>query len=377
MYFAEDDENELNDIEFFKKYNKESSIEEKENSYDKCMRMRQEFIEMEPEKKAANDSDEISELVESYDVAADTFCYSYPEEIVSGSGRLVNVLFTEEDRRMFGDGQIHNLEEYQDDNNVSSLSSNMGVKMPKFYASTNVSPLEGEVYRIISSLPIAMGYASPKDIFPKNVFFDAEYICKYLTKRSGSRRRDGNSKLSPELVKNIENAIERLENTFIYVDYTELKTNGIISIQDRLIHLRKVIVKINGIHKTVYQLAAPPALLDYSLATNNLDVRNVNQIHVCTKYNLKLINIQGYLYTVISDCKKRGVKSCTIYYKALFRNCRISYDDNDSSRRNKIQRDKDTVITKFLEKWVANGFIQGFEEHDSLKEKRNNIVIFV
>lgn len=47
MYFAEDDENELNDIEFFKKYNKESSIEEKESSYDKCMRMRQEFIEME------------------------------------------------------------------------------------------------------------------------------------------------------------------------------------------------------------------------------------------------------------------------------------------------------------------------------------------
>ena len=103
MYFAEDDRNELNDIEFFKKYNKEGSIEEKESSYDKCMRMRQEFIEMEPEKKADNDSDEITGLVESYDVAADTFCYSYPEEIVSGSGRLVNVLFTEEDRRMFGD----------------------------------------------------------------------------------------------------------------------------------------------------------------------------------------------------------------------------------------------------------------------------------
>ena len=376
MYFAEDDENELNDIEFFKKYYKESSIEEKESSYDKCMRMRQEFIEMEPEKKAANDSDEISGLVESYDVAADTFCYSYPEEIVSGSGRLVNVLFTEEDRRMFGDGQIHNLEEYQE-GNVSSLTSNMGVKMPKFYASTNVSPLEGEVYRIISSLPIAMGYASPKDTFPKNVFFDAEYICKYLTKKSGSKSRADNSKLSPELVKNIESAIDRLENTFIYADYTEINSNGLISIQERLINLRKVSVKINGIPRVVYQLITPPALLNYSLATNNLDVRNVNQIHVCTKYNLKLINIQGYLYTIISDCKKRGSKSCTIYYKALFRACRISYDDNDSSRRNKIQRDKDTVITKFLEKWVANGFIQGFEEHDSLKEKRNNIVIFV
>lgn len=166
MYFAEDDENKLNDIEFFKTYNKKNSIEEKESSYDKCMRMRQEFIEMEPEKKADNDSYEISGLVESYDVAADTFCYSYPEEIVSGSRRLVNVLFTEEDKRMFGDGQIHNLKEYQYDN-VSSLSSNMGVKMPKFYASTNVSPLEGEVYRIISSLPIAMGYASPKDTFQK------------------------------------------------------------------------------------------------------------------------------------------------------------------------------------------------------------------
>jgi uncharacterized protein YsxB (DUF464 family) len=376
MYFAEDDENELNDIEFFKKYNKEDTIEEKESSYDKCMRMRQEFIEMEPEKKAANDTDEISGLVESYDVSADTFCYSYPEEIVSGSGRLVNVLFTEEDRRMFGDGQIHNLEEYRD-GNVSSLSSNMGVKMPKFYASTNVSPLEGEVYRIISSLPIAMGYASPKDTFPKNVFFDAEYICKYLTKKSGSKSRADNSKLSPELVKNIESAIERLENTFIYADYTEIKSNGLISIQERLINLRKVSVKINGIPRVVYQLITPPALLNYSLATNNLDVRNVNQIHVCTKYNLKLINIQGYLYTIISDCKKRGSKSCTIYYKAMFRACRISYDDNDSARRNKIQRDKDTVMTKFLEKWVKNGFIQGFEEHDSLKEKRNNIVIFV
>lgn len=338
--------------------------------------MRQEFIEMEPEKKAANDTDEISGLVESYDVSADTFCYSYPEEIVSGSGRLVNVLFTEEDRRMFGDGQIHNLEEYRD-GNVSSLSSNMGVKMPKFYASTNVSPLEGEVYRIISSLPIAMGYASPKDTFPKNVFFDAEYICKYLTKKSGSKSRADNSKLSPELVKNIESAIERLENTFIYADYTEIKSNGLISIQERLINLRKVSVKINGIPRVVYQLITPPALLNYSLATNNLDVRNVNQIHVCTKYNLKLINIQGYLYTIISDCKKRGSKSCTIYYKAMFRACRISYDDNDSARRNKIQRDKDTVMTKFLEKWVKNGFIQGFEEHDSLKEKRNNIVIFV
>lgn len=376
MYFAEDDENELNDIEFFKKYNKEGSIEEKESSYDKCMRMRQEFIEMEPEKKADNDSDEISGLVESYDVAADTFCYSYPEEIVSGSGRLVNVLFTEEERRMFGDGQIHNLKEYQE-GNVSSLASNMGVKMPKFYASTNVSPLEGEVYRIISSLPIAMGYASPKDTFPKNVFFDAEYICKYLTKKSGSKSRADNSKLSPELVKNIENAIERLENTFIYADYTEIKTNGLISIQERLINLRKVSVKINGIPRVVYQLITPPALLNYSLTTNNLDVRNVNQIHVCTKYNLKLINIQGYLYTIISDCKKRGSKSCTIYYKALFRACRISYDDNDSTKRVKIQRDKDTVITKFLKKWVENGFIQGFEEHDSLKEKRNNIVIFV
>lgn len=376
MYFAEDDENELNDIEFFKKYNKEDTIEEKESSYDKCMRMRQEFIEMEPEKKAANDTDEISGLVESYDVSADTFCYSYPEEIVSGSGRLVNVLFTEEDRRMFGDGQIHNLEEYRD-GNVSSLSSNMGVKMPKFYASTNVSPLEGEVYRIISSLPIAMGYASPKDTFPKDVFFDAEYICKYLTKKSGSKSRADNSKLSPELVKNIESAIERLENTFIYADYTEIKSNGLISIQERLINLRKVSVKINGIPRVVYQLITPPALLNYSLATNNLDVRNVNQIHVCTKYNLKLINIQGYLYTIISDCKKRGSKSCTIYYKAMFRACRISYDDNDSARRNKIQRDKDTVMTKFLEKWVKNGFIQGFEEHDSLKEKRNNIVIFV
>lgn len=376
MYFAEDDENELNDIEFFKKYNKEDTIEEKESSYDKCMRMRQEFIEMEPEKKAANDTDEISGLVESYDVSADTFCYSYPEEIVSGSGRLVNVLFTEEDRRMFGDGQIHNLEEYRD-GNVSSLSSNMGVKMPKFYASTNVSPLEGEVYRIISSLPIAMGYASPKDTFPKNVFFDAEYICKYLTKKSGSKSRADNSKLSQELVKNIESAIERLENTFIYADYTEIKSNGLISIQERLINLRKVSVKINGIPRVVYQLITPPALLNYSLATNNLDVRNVNQIHVCTKYNLKLINIQGYLYTIISDCKKRGSKSCTIYYKAMFRACRISYDDNDSARRNKIQRDKDTVMTKFLEKWVKNGFIQGFEEHDSLKEKRNNIVIFV
>ena len=376
MYFAEDDENELNDIEFFKKYNKEDTIEEKESSYDKCMRMRQEFIEMEPEKKAANDTDEISGLVESYDVSADTFCYSYPEEIVSGSGRLVNVLFTEEDRRMFGDGQIHNLEEYRD-GNVSSLSSNMGVKMPKFYASTNVSPLEGEVYRIISSLPIAMGYASPKDTFPKNVFFDAEYICKYLTKKSGSKSRADNSKLSPELVKNIESAIERLENTFIYADYTEIKSNGLISIQERLINLRKVSVKINGIPRVVYQLITPPALLNYSLATNNLDIRNVNQIHVCTKYNLKLINIQGYLYTIISDCKKRGSKSCTIYYKAMFRACRISYDDNDSARRNKIQRDKDTVMTKFLEKWVKNGFIQGFEEHDSLKEKRNNIVIFV
>ena len=376
MYFAEDDENELNDIEFFKKYNKEDTIEEKESSYDKCMSMRQEFIEMEPEKKAANDTDEISGLVESYDVSADTFCYSYPEEIVSGSGRLVNVLFTEEDRRMFGDGQIHNLEEYRD-GNVSSLSSNMGVKMPKFYASTNVSPLEGEVYRIISSLPIAMGYASPKDTFPKNVFFDAEYICKYLTKKTGSKSRADNSKLSPELVKNIESAIERLENTFIYADYTEIKSNGLISIQERLINLRKVSVKINGIPRVVYQLITPPALLNYSLATNNLDVRNVNQIHVCTKYNLKLINIQGYLYTIISDCKKRGSKSCTIYYKAMFRACRISYDDNDSARRNKIQRDKDTVMTKFLEKWVKNGFIQGFEEHDSLKEKRNNIVIFV
>lgn len=376
MYFAEDDENELNDIEFFKKYNKESSIEEKESSYDKCMRMRQEFIEMDPEKKTANDSDEISGLVESYDVAADTFCYSYPEEIVSGSGRLVNVLFTEEDRRMFGDGQIHNLKEYQE-SNVSSMASNMGVKMPKFYASTNVSPLEGEVYRIISSLPIAMGYASPKDTFPKNVFFDAEYICKYLTKKSGSKSRADNSKLSPELVKNIESAIDRLENTFIYADYTEIKSNGLISIQERLINLRKVSIKINGIPRVVYQLITPPALLNYSLATNNLDVRNVNQIHVCTKYNLKLINIQGYLYTIISDCKKRGSKSCTIYYKALFRACRISYDDNDSTKRVKIQRDKDTVITKFLKKWVENGFIQGFEEHESLKEKRNNIVIFV
>lgn len=376
MYFAEDDENELNDIEFFKKYNKKDSIEEKESSYDKCMRMRQEFIEMEPEKKTANDSDEISGLVESYDVAADTFCYSYPEEIVSGSGRLVNVLFTEEDRRMFGDGQIHNLKEYQE-SNVSSMASNMGVKMPKFYASTNVSPLEGEVYRIISSLPIAMGYASPKDTFPKNVFFDAEYICKYLTKKSGSKSRADNSKLSPELVKNIESAIDRLENTFIYADYTEIKSNGLISIQERLINLRKVSIKINGIPRVVYQLITPPALLNYSLATNNLDVRNVNQIHVCTKYNLKLINIQGYLYTIISDCKKRGSKSCTIYYKALFRACRISYDDNDSTKRVKIQRDKDTVITKFLKKWVENGFIQGFEEHESLKEKRNNIVIFV
>lgn len=376
MYFAEDDENELNDIEFFKKYNKEDTIEEKESSYDKCMRMRQEFIEMEPEKKTANDSDEISGLVESYDVAADTFCYSYPEEIVSGSGRLVNVLFTEEDRRMFGDGQIHNLKEYQE-SNVSSMASNMGVKMPKFYASTNVSPLEGEVYRIISSLPIAMGYTSPKDTFPKNVFFDAEYICKYLTKKSGSKSRADNSKLSPELVKNIESAIDRLENTFIYADYTEIKSNGLISIQERLINLRKVSIKINGIPRVVYQLITPPALLNYSLATNNLDVRNVNQIHVCTKYNLKLINIQGYLYTIISDCKKRGSKSCTIYYKALFRACRISYDDNDSTKRVKIQRDKDTVITKFLKKWVENGFIQGFEEHESLKEKRNNIVIFV
>lgn len=376
MYFAEDDENELNDIEFFKKYNKEDSIEEKESSYDKCMRMRQEFIEMEPEKKTANDSDEISGLVESYDVAADTFCYSYPEEIVSGSGRLVNVLFTEEDRRMFGDGQIHNLKEYQE-GNVSSLTSNMGVKMPKFYASTNVSPLEGEVYRIISSLPIAMGYASPKDTFPKNVFFDAEYICKYLTKKSGSKSRADNSKLSPELVKNIESAINRLENTFIYADYTEIKSNGLISIQERLINLRKVSVKINGIPRVAYQLITPPALLNYSLATNNLDVRNVNQIHVCTKYNLKLINIQGYLYTIISDCKKRGSKSCTIYYKALFRACGISYDDNDSGKRVKIQRDKDTVTTKFLEKWVANGFIQGFEEQESLKEKRNSIVVFV
>ena len=376
MYFAEDDENELNDIEFFKKYNKEDTIEEKESSYDKCMRMRQEFIEMEPEKKAANDTDEISGLVESYDVSADTFCYSYPEEIVSGSGRLVNVLFTEEDRRMFGDGQIHNLEEYQE-SNVSSMASNMGVKMPKFYASTNVSPLEGEVYRIISSLPIAMGYTSPEDTFPKNVFFDAEYICKYLTKKSGSKSRADNSKLSPELVKNIESAIDRLENTFIYADYTEIKSNGLISIQERLINLRKVSIKINGIPRVVYQLITPPALLNYSLATNNLDVRNVNQIHVCTKYNLKLINIQGYLYTIISDCKKRGSKSCTIYYKALFRACRISYDDNDSTKRVKIQRDKDTVITKFLKKWVENGFIQGFEEHESLKEKRNNIVIFV
>lgn len=222
-----------------------------------------------------------------------------------------------------------------------------------------------------------MGYASPKDIFPKNVFFDAEYICKYLTKRSGSKSRADNSKLSPELVKNIENAIERLENTFIYADYTEIKTNGLISIQERLINLRKVSVKINGIPRVVYQLITPPALLNYSLATNNLDVRNVNQIHVCTKYNLKLINIQGYLYTIISDCKKRGSKSCTIYYKALFRACRISYNDNDSTKRVKIQRDKDTVITKFLKKWVENGFIQGFEEHESLKEKRNNIMIFV
>lgn len=116
--------------------------------------------------------------------------------------------------------------------------------------------------------------------------------------------------------------------------------------------------------------------MDYSLATNNLDVKNTNQIHVCTKYSKKLIEIQSYLYSVIMDFKMKNKKQGTIYYKSVFSNCNIIHIDSSGKKnRTALKRDKDLIVNTFLNNWVKNGFIKSFEEVDSKNEVRNSVLI--
>lgn len=375
LYKSLSSETELNDIEFFEKYNNTNNSEESDVSD-----TRDSFTRTTPEIAAGEvieDPSYLDVLIQNGEIPKDyNNTYIYPEEMVSSSGKLVNVLFTKEERKLFEDEKIHEIDDYASSNSNKPVKRNLGVKMPTFFASEDVSALEGEVFRIITSIPITQGYTGSGDTFPNTCLFDAAYIYRYMTmNRSNGKVDQSYHPINPAVIYAIEHAIERLRNTYIYADYMDSYGN-MCQISENMIYLRKITTNINGVQKSVYQLIKAPALLNYSLATNNLDVRNTNQIHVCTKYSKKLIEIQAYLYSVIMDFKKKNKNQGTIYYRSVFSNCNLIHiDATGKKNRTALKRDKDIIVNTFLDNWVKNGFIKSFEEVDSKTEVRNGIVI--
>lgn len=377
LYKSLSSETELNDIEFFEKYNNNNI----NNNVESCETdMRDSFTRTIPEVtsgEVVEDASYLDVLIQNGEIPKNYNSSSYPEEIVSSSGKLVNVLFTKEERKLFEDEKIHEIDDYASSRTDKPVKRNLGVKMPTFFASEDVSALEGEVFRIITSIPIAQGYTSCGDVFPNTCLFDATYIYRYMTMNKSNSKGTANKSntINPAIIYAIEHAIERLSNTYIYADYID-ENGNMYQICERMIYLRKITTKINGIKKSVYQLIKAPALLNYSLATKNLDVKNTNQIHVCTKYSKKLIEIQSYLYSIIMDFKMENKKQGTIYYKSIFSNCNIIHIDSSGKKnRTALKRDKDIIVNTFLNNWVKNGFIKSFEEVDSKKEVRNRIVV--
>lgn len=377
LYKSLSSETELNDIEFFEKYNNIDANNSKES---KESDMRDIFSKTTPEIASGDvieDASYLDVLIMKGDITEDynRYVYTYPEEMISSSGKLVNVLFTKEDRKFFVDEKIHEIDDYVSSTSTNSVKRNLGIKMPTFFASEDVSPLEGEVFRIITSIPIAKGYTGIGDTFPNSCLFDAAYIYRYITLNKSNGKYNQNNSVNPMMIDAIEHAIERLRYTYIYADYVDSRGNT-IQVSENLIYLRRITTTINGVTKSVYQLFKAPALLDYSLATNNLDVKNTNQIHVCTKYSKKLIEIQSYLYSVIMDFKMKNKKQGTIYYKSVFSNCNIIHIDSSGKKnRTALKRDKDLIVNTFLNNWVKNGFIKSFEEVDSKNEVRNSVLI--
>lgn len=378
LYKSLSSETELNDIEFFEKYN---NIDTNDSEEYNVSDMRDSFARTTP----GIATGEVIEGTSYYDVLIQNGeipldynnAFTYPEEMISSSGKLVNVLFTKEERKLFEDEKIHEIDDYNSSISNIPVKRNLGVKMPTFFASEDVSPLEGEVFRIITSIPIAQGYTGSGDIFPNTCLFDATYIYRYMTmnKSNGKGKVSKSNIINPTILYAIEHAIERLRNTYIYADYMDSYGN-MCQISENMIVLRRITTSINGVIKSVYQLVKAPALLNYSLATNNIDIRNTNQIHVCTKYSKKLIELQSYLYSIIMDFKKKNQKQGTIYYKSIFSNCNIIHIDSSGKKnRTALKRDKDLVVNTFLNNWVKTGFIKSFEEVDSKNEVRNSIII--
>lgn len=299
----------------------------------------------------------------------------YPENMIYAGGHLLNILFTPEDRKILDDGNIHSVNEYEK-NKDDEVIVNVGVKSPDFYADKEVTPLEGDVFRVISSLPVALGYDRVGAAFPENCYFDAYYIYKYLTMNRQNASTYSRRVPTDDVINSINECVSRLENTYIYCDYSNNKKGMKTIISERMLSLRFIDVKVNGRVKRIYQLKSSPALLDYAIRTGNLDSRNTSQIQVCTKYNRKMLDLQSFLFTCIMDFKNRGLTKGELYYSSIFRNCQIFYRDKET-RRTEVKRDKDRIINNFFKKWKETGFIKDYKEEGSKTQVRTKIIVYL
>lgn len=350
----------LDDMEFY-----ESQLR-RAGEFEQEYNLRQEFLDLVPGKV------EHTILGPDENIALRN---SYPEKMPYPNINLLKVMFTPDDRSTIDDGEIHEIKEYDRNGGVVSESNiNLGIKTPAFYADHQVTPMEGEVFNVICSLPLLLGYDGT-NTFPENCFFDATSIYKYLTLNKSTGHNTKNNHVAPaEILKSIDECIEALENTFVYLDYYE-PGSGVHAAYERMLHLRFFEIEVNGVKKKAYHLLSAPLILPYALKTNNISEKNTSQICVCTRYNRKMLDIQSFLFYCVSSEKKKGKNSVEVTYSSIFRNCRIYHDNkNINVRRTEVKRDKDTII-KFLDKWIKTGFITSYEEQGTSKEVRTKIII--
>ena len=212
-----------------------------------------------------------------------------------------------------------------------------------------LTPYDREVHNAVSTLCVA-----------GNKYITPQMIYQVL---SGNKK---DVKMTAKAREEILGSIDKMRFTEILIDSSQEARAGWVkeaTYKGALIPSESVrIVTLNGqeVKECIHLFRTPP-LYDYANDKNQIDRINIKMLNVPVSNTPENIELKGYLLRRIISAKneKSHIKPI-IRYDTLYKYLGLE-GSNENVLRNKKKdiRDRTKEILKF---WVAEGFIQGYEE---------------
>lgn len=229
------------------------------------------------------------------------------------------------------------------------------------------------------SVSIIKGFES--DYFDKAVF-DAfcSLLCagnRYITLAMIARcmsGKSGNYNPSKTTADNIHQSIKKMMWTEICIDYSEefdnfervrdraKKKNNKLIIKDRLLNVRYVSARINGVDIEAYQPVTMPSLLQYASIRQQINSFDAVVLSTPGNKNRNYMLCQYFLIQRICTMKSSKLISRTILFEKIYSVCPDFKEkkDNQYSYKTFVTRLRKSICS-FLEYWKEIGFVKDFK----------------